>query len=155
MRLYIFLFKIYFHFSTRKSSSVIDTTLSPSYFSLHAVRSGPREPARWSLHKRTPSAQSHPAQDSGDGPSRDTTVRHLPTAARVARMRVQNFMQVPGDGIHSARCYWWQQTQGRTSPRPSHVLLVLNCRLLLNLLESSSQFNISIWSFANKVWCLT
>lgn len=124
MWLYMFLYQIYFRFSTRKSlnkSSVIDTNFSPCYRSLHAVRSGPREPARWSLHKRTPSAQSHPPQDSRDGPSRDTTVRHLPTAARVARMRVQNFMQVPGDRIHSARRYRWQQTQGRTSP--SHIIM--------------------------------
>lgn len=120
-----FLYEIYFQFSTRKllyKLLALTQPFSSSCCSLNAVRSGPSEPARWSLYKRTPSAKSHPPQDSRDGPSRDTAVRHLPTAAGVARMRVQNSMQVPGNRIHSARCYWWQQTQGRTSPRPFHAI---------------------------------
>ncbi len=127
--LYMFHYQIYFPLAqgNRWINRSHWHSLFPSYRSLHAVRTGPREPARWSLHKRTPSAQSHPPQDSRDGPSRDTTVRHLPTAARVARMRVQNIMQVPGDRFHSARRHRWQQTQGRTSPRTyHHALLELN-----------------------------
>lgn len=80
--------------------------------SFDSAGSRPREPARGSLHQRQTSTQPHPSQDRGDGSPRHQAVRHLPAAPRLPRLRVQNPLPVPGDGIHPTRSHRRQQTQG-------------------------------------------
>lgn len=85
--------------------------------SVYPAGSRPSEPARRSFHKRQAPAQPHPTQDRGDGPPRHQAVRHLPAAPGLPRLRVQNPVPVPGDGLHQTRGHRWQQTQGRLRTR--------------------------------------
>lgn len=80
--------------------------------SVHPPGTGSGQPAGRGLHQRPAAAQPHPTQDSGDGPSRDPALRHLPTAARVSRLRLQNPLPLPGDRLHPARGHRRQQAQG-------------------------------------------
>lgn len=80
--------------------------------SLDSVRTGSGQPARWCLHKRQTSPQPYPPQNRGNGPSRCSALCHLPSAACVSRLRLQNPLPVPGDRLHQARSHRRQQAQG-------------------------------------------
>lgn len=80
--------------------------------SFHTAGTGSGQPARRGLHQRQTSPEPHPTQNRGDGPSRHPAVRHLSPAAGVPRLRVQNPLQVPGNGLHQARGHWRQQAKG-------------------------------------------
>lgn len=66
-------------------------------------RSGPRQPIGRRVYKRTSASEPHPSEDRGDGGGRRTTVRHLPTAQGVPRMREQNPEPLSGDRKHPTR----------------------------------------------------
>lgn len=75
-------------------------------------RPGPGEPVRWCVHQRPAVAQPHTVEDCRDGRGRCETLRHIQTAARIARMRVKNTESIPRDGQHKAWRDRWQQAQG-------------------------------------------
>lgn len=80
--------------------------------SFYSVGSRPSEPAWGSFHKRQTSTQPHPSQNCGDGSPRHQAVCHLPAAPGLPRLRIQNPLPVPGDGIYKTRSHRRQQTQG-------------------------------------------
>lgn len=82
-------------------------------FSVHSSGPGTGQPARRGLHQRPSAAQPHPTQDSRDGPPRDPSVRHLPAAARLPRLRLQDPVPLPGDRLHTARSDRREQAQGK------------------------------------------
>lgn len=82
-------------------------------FSVHSSGPGTGQPARRGLHQRPSAAQPHPSQDSRDGPPRDPSVRHLPAAARLPRLRLQDPVPLPGDRLHPARSDRREQAQGK------------------------------------------
>ena len=84
----------------------------PLLCSFHPAGPGQGEPARGGVHQRPAAAQPHPSQDRGDGSPRDPALRDLPAAAGLPRLRLQNPLQVPGDGLDPARGHRRQQAQG-------------------------------------------
>jgi hypothetical protein len=66
-----------------------------------AVRGG--QPARRRLRQRPPPAQLRPPPDRRAVPSGHPPLRHLPAAARLPRLRVQDPGQVPRDRLHPPR----------------------------------------------------
>lgn len=108
-------------------------------------RPGPGEPVRRRVHQRPAVAQPHTAEDRRDGRGRRAAVRDIQTAARVARLRVENTEPVPGDGQHQARRDRRQQAQGGHAGRgaahrrvqdgePGHIQLG-NTRQVYNIYD--------------------
>ena len=92
--------------------------------SLHPAGPGARQPAGRGVHQRPTPAPPHPPADRGDGPPRRPALRHLPPAARVSRLRVQNPVPVPRDGVHPARGH--RRKQGQGTAHLKRVLLRLH-----------------------------
>lgn len=88
----------------------------PSFSSLYPSRPGQSQSARRSVYQWQAFTQPYPAQDSGDGPPWHKALCHLPPAASVPRLRLQNSLQVPGDGLHPAGGHRRQQAQGEPFP---------------------------------------
>ena len=84
---------------------------SPCALSVHPPRPGPGQPARRCIYQRQAATQPHPSQDRGDGPPRHPALCHLPPAARLPWLRVQDSLPLPGDRVHPAWRHWRQQTQ--------------------------------------------
>lgn len=98
--------------------------------SVHSSGTGPGQPARRGLHQRPASAQPHPTQDRGDGPPRDPALRHLATAARVPRLRVQDPVPLPGDRLHQARGHRRQQAQGETLVTVIMIMIIIMIKII-------------------------
>ena len=65
--------------------------------------------------QRSPAAQPHPGPDHRVGPAGDSALRHLPPAACLSRMCLQNLGQVQRNGIYPPRGHWGLQAQGNHS----------------------------------------
>jgi len=61
-----------------------------------------REPAGRHVHQRPAVTQRGPVENRRDGRGRRQAQQHIQTAQSVARLRVQDTQQVPGDGQHPA-----------------------------------------------------
>jgi len=74
-------------------------------------RPGSRQSARRSVHQRPPAAEPHPAEDRRVGGGGSPSLRHLPAAARLSRLRVKDPQSLPGDGQHPAGSHRRIETQ--------------------------------------------
>lgn len=88
--------------------------------SVHPAGPGPGESTRRGFHQRAPVAQPHPPQDRGDGSPRDPALRDFQAAQGLPRLRFQNPLQVPRDGLHPTRGHRGQQAQGECNVGPRY-----------------------------------
>lgn len=84
---------------------------SPPLCSVHSTWPRPGQSAWWGLHQWATAAQPHPPQDSGDGPPRHPTLCHLPPAARLPWLCLQDPVPLPGDRFYPAWGHRRQQAQ--------------------------------------------
>lgn len=92
--------------------SVSSLSLPPPSRSLDPPGPRPSQPARRRLHQWASPAESHPTQDCGDGAPRHQALRDLSPAPGLPRLRLQDPLPVPRNGIHPAGSHRWQQAQG-------------------------------------------
>lgn len=75
------------------------------------------EPTRWCFRKRQAAPQRHPAQDSGAGPTRDSTLWHQQAVARVPRLCQQDPGSLQRDRLHPPGGNRRQQAAGHHTHR--------------------------------------
>lgn len=83
----------------------------PSLSSVDSAWPRPGQSAGWGLHQRATPAKPHPPQDCRDGPPRHPALCHLPPAACLPRLRLQDSLPLPGDRVHPAWGHRRQQAQ--------------------------------------------
>ena len=90
-----------------------------NYDDVMQIRSGACQSAGRSVHQRTATSESHPAENCGTGGGRSAALRHLAAVARITRLRIENPQPLPGDRKHPRRSAGRHQTQAEHQPGDS------------------------------------